>query len=184
MITDKLTGYFDCRIFSATKPRQEWQVKGENDNITFAVAYDVANLPQEFAELAKFHTDKNGNQKAFVKFKIGKLAKWYNEFAELVPKPENAELDNGAYNVRIEYKVLTGDPTKMQASGAWVNCIQFQKVAVNPFTAWAEKEIENVPRGTIQEQAPTPTPTPTPTTENVPRGTMEADLFGGDDCPF
>lgn len=138
-LTNKMTGYFDVRVYNERTPRENWKIKGNEDQIAFGVSFD-ANDPQAapFAEFAKPYTDRNGNPRVRVAFKIGAKCRWYDGNAQPMERPDNADLDGKPFDACIQYNTLHADPKNPKAArGYWVNQIQVQEVAQNPFSAMA-----------------------------------------------
>jgi len=134
-VTNIMTGWFDVREYKERLTRDQWKIKGEDDNIAFTTTFE-AGTPEAaaFAEHGKPYTDGNGNQRVRVNFKIGGRCGWFDEHAQPVAKPANEELDGCRWEVRIVYNSLPKDPAKpKKASGYWANSVQFRKVLDNPF---------------------------------------------------
>ena len=91
---------------------------------------------QKFEKYAKPYTNKDGVQRFAVQFKIGAKCRWFDEYAKQVTKPTNESLDKKRFEVVIQYNQLDGDPAQKEASGYWVNAIQFKEFVGNPFTAF------------------------------------------------
>jgi hypothetical protein len=136
-VSDTLTGWFDVKVYNERIARENWKLKGEDDQIAFTVTFaagDTAAVP--FAAHGKPYTDNGGNNRVRVTFKIGGRCRWYDENAQPVEKPTNAELDGKRYEVSIQYNELAVDPAKQKAPrGYWVNAIQFPEAETNPFAA-------------------------------------------------
>lgn len=148
-IIQSLQGYFDVRDFNAKKPREQWAIKGNDTTISFGVKYET--LPDEFKQYAKPYTDRNGNQRYIVRFKIGANCKWFDKTGTVTPRPDNTYLDGKPFEVTIQYATLNGDPTKKEASGYWCNAIMFREVNTNPFDGIAFEAAPAAP-----EQPATP----------------------------
>lgn len=136
MLTSKLSGYFDCRVFKANTPKENQKMKGEDESISFSTTFDAASLPEMLSKYAKPYEDKNHNQRFRVTFKIGGKVRWYNAHAQQVEKPSNAELDGTRYNVMIDFATLNGNPDNKEACGYWANAIQYEVDQQNPFSSW------------------------------------------------
>lgn len=132
MKTGNLIGFFDVRKYDAKKQRDNWPLKSNDDKITFGVSYK--EKPEELD--SKEYTNKDGETRYAVKFKIGKGCRWFNEYAQQVARPDNAELDKKRFEVQIDYVKLDGDPEKKEASGYWANAIMFREYVFNPFEPW------------------------------------------------
>lgn len=128
-----LEGRFDVRNYNANLPREQWTLKGETDAIRFTSVSDEP-LKIEGADFAKELTKDDGSKRYLYAFKIGTLTKWYDEFARLISKPRNEELDNGRYTASIVYIVKPKDPKQpTKACGLWVDAIMIKKADENPF---------------------------------------------------
>lgn len=133
-ITNKLQGWFDVKIYNDRKPREEWKLRGDDENIAFTTTLED---PGAFAKFAKPY-ERDGKIYYRVTFKIGPKARWYDENAHEIARPSNAELDGEKFEVRIQYREVIPAPGNDKAPrGYWVNSIQIQKVNVNPFQAFA-----------------------------------------------
>ena len=132
-----ITGWFDVKVYNERIPRENWKLKGDDDNISFAATFEAGGPEaRQFAAHGKPYTDGNGNQRVRVTFKIGGRCRWYDEQAQPVHKPSNAELDGKRYEVSIQYNELAADPANpKKPRGYWVNAIQFREADTNPFTA-------------------------------------------------
>ena len=134
---EKITGWFDVKIYNERVSRENWKIKGEDDQIAFTATFEAGSPEaQQFAAHGKPYTDGNGNQRVRVTFKIGSRCRWYDGPAQPVQKPSNAELDGKRYEVSIQYNELAADPANpKKPRGYWVNAIQFREADANPFTA-------------------------------------------------
>lgn len=159
-LTQSLTGWFDVKVYNERIPRENWKIKGEDDNIAFTVTFaagDTAARP--FAAHGKPYTDGSGNQRLRVTFKIGARCRWFNENANPVTKPSNIDLDGKQFECVIQYNELAGDPAIPKSPrGYWVNAIQFREVVTNPFAAMVG--AAPVPPMPQQQTMPQPQPQP------------------------
>lgn len=147
MRMDDLSGYFDVRKYKAEKDQNERGFKAADDMVTFGVAFDPEHLPKELANRAKtVQRKKDGSIYMLVKFKIGKVCKWFekqNGRVKEIARPDNKELDGKRYDVCIDYRELNGDPKKLEACGYWVNAILITGVESIYFADLNEQENEN-----------------------------------------
>ena len=136
-VIQNIIGWFDVRIYNERVSRENWKLKGDDDQIAFTATFDAASPEaRQFAAHGKPYTDNNGNQRVRVTFKIGGRCRWYDEAAQAVQRPCNADLDGKKFEVSIQYNELAADPSKPKAPrGYWVNAIQFREADANPFTA-------------------------------------------------
>lgn len=136
-VTGIMTGWFDVRVYSERLTREQWKIKGEDDNIAFTTTFEAGSAEAAaFAEHGKPYSDNNGNQRVRVTFKIGGRCGWFDENAQPVPKPANEDLDGSRWEARIVYNSLPKDPANpKKPSGYWANSVQFRKVLDNPFEA-------------------------------------------------
>ena len=136
-VTDTLTGWFDVKVYNERVSRENWKMKGEDDQIAFTVTFaagDTAAVP--FAAHGKPYTDGSGNPRLRVNFKIGTRCTWYDEQAQPIAKPLNSVLDGRQYECVIQYSTLDGDQANPKSPrGYWANAIQLREVQRNPFTA-------------------------------------------------
>lgn len=161
-LTQTLTGWFDVRVYNERIPRENWKIKGEDDNIAFTVTFSTTD-PQavQFVNHGKPYADANGNPRLRVTFKIGSRCRWFNENAQPVAKPSNMDLDGKQFECVIQYNELDGDPTNPKSPrGYWANAIQFREVVSNPFAAMAgaapvppmPQQTQPQPQATPQQQ--------------------------------
>lgn len=154
-LTQTLTGWFDVRVYNERIPRENWKIKGEDDNIAFTVTFSTAD-PQavQFVNHGKPYADANGNTRLRVNFKIGARCRWFNENAQPVAKPSNIDLDGKQFECVIQYNELDGDPTNPKSPrGYWANAIQFREVVTNPFAAMAgAATVPPIPQQQQQQQ--------------------------------
>lgn len=123
--TIRVSGYFDVREYCANKPRESWRIKASDANISFTAIF--ADVPAQLAEFAKQYTNRDGETRYRVSFKIGRSAVWANEQGQGIPRPENESLDKGKYECVIIYATLRGQGEKAP-KGYWVNGIQIRPV--------------------------------------------------------
>ena len=158
-VTDTLTGWFDVKVYNERIARENWKLKGEDDNIAFTVTFaagDTAAMP--FAAHGKPYTDGSGNPRLRVNFKIGTRCTWFDERAQPIAKPLNSALDGKQYECVIQYSTLDGDPTNPKSPrGYWANAIQLREVQRNPFTAMpGAAPVPPMPQQPQQYQQPQP----------------------------
>lgn len=136
-LTQSLTGWFDVKVYNERIPRENWKIKGEDDNIAFTVTLSTTDSQAvQFVNHGKPYADANGNPRLRVNFKIGARCRWFDENAQPVEKPTNTELDGKQFECVIQYNELAGDPANPKSPrGYWVNAIQFREVVTNPFAA-------------------------------------------------
>ena len=136
-LTQTLTGWFDVRVYNERIARENRQIKGENDNISFTATFAVGDpAAVAFATYGKPYADANGNPRLRVNFKIGRNCRWFDANANPVTKPSNIDLDGKMFEVVLQYNEVAGDPTKpLSPKGYWVDAIQFREAQINPFTA-------------------------------------------------
>ncbi len=138
-MTQTLTGWFDVKVYNERIPKENWKMKGEDDNITFGVTFAAGDpAAVAFATHGKPYADNNGNPRLRVTFKIGQRCRWFDWQALQVSKPSNIYLDGKPFEVVIQYNEVAGDPTNPKSPrGYWVDAIQFREVQQNPFAAMA-----------------------------------------------
>lgn len=136
-IIQNITGWFDVRVYNERVSRENWKLKGDDDNISFTATFDAGSQEaQQFSAHGKPYTDNAGNNRVRVTFKIGGRCRWYDQQAQPCAKPTNAELDGKKFEASIQYNELAGDVNNPKAPrGYWVNAIQFREADINPFTA-------------------------------------------------
>lgn len=130
--TDLIEGFFDVRIYQDGKPREQWRLKNDDDNISFSCSLTKVGDFERFAK--KF--EKNGETYYRVTFKIGRNCRWYNERAEAVARPSNESLDGKRFAAKVQYReVIPEDMSGKAPRGYWVSAIMFKAIDDNPFTA-------------------------------------------------
>lgn len=136
-MTQTLTGWFDVRVYNERIPRENRQIKSENDNIGFSATFAAGDpAAAQFVDHGKPYLDSNGNQRLRVNFKIRRTCRWFDENASPVSKPSNIDLDGKRFEVVMQYNEVEGDPAKpLSPRGYWVDAIQFREVVTNPFAA-------------------------------------------------
>ena len=158
-LTQTLTGWFDVKVYNERIPRENWKIKGEDDNIAFTVTLSTTD-PQavQFVNHGKPYADANGNPRLRVTFKIGARCRWFNENAQPVGKPANVELDSKQFECVIQYNELAGDPANPKSPrGYWANAIQFREVVTNPFASMpGAAPVPLMPQQQPQYQQPQP----------------------------
>lgn len=134
-----VNGFFDVRIYKKGVEREKRQIAGQDQTITFGTNFKPDELPEELITWAREYTDKNGETRMAVNFKISKNCKWFDANAEPVEKPNHATLeknDNGQkkrFRVMVDFTQLDGDPAKAEPCGYWANAIMFEELSDNPF---------------------------------------------------
>lgn len=142
-LVNNIYGWFDVKVYNDRQPRENWKLKAESDNIAFTATFDAASPEAaQFAAHGKPYTDKSGNDRVRVTFKISGRCRWYDEDAQQVEKPCNSDLDGKLYEVCIQYNELDGDPANPKSPrGYWANAIQFREAETNPFNAMGTPTI-------------------------------------------
>lgn len=138
-LTQTLTGWFDVKVYNERIPKENWKIKGEDDNISFGVTFAAGDQAAvAFSRHGKPYADANGNQRLRVTFKISPRCRWFDAYANQVAKPSNIDLDGKPFEVVIQYNEVDGDPTNPKSPrGYWVAAIQFREVQQNPFSMMA-----------------------------------------------
>ena len=152
--TAKVEGYFDCRIYNASKPREQWLLKGDNDTISFIVS-KADNL--EFAgENIKEYIDKNGNARQLVRIKVSSNCRFYDEHKNQVPRPTIKALDGKRFECYINGTDLGRDNGQMKANGLWASAILFKEIQFDDFNAidFGEPQQPQQPQQTFNGELP------------------------------
>ena len=138
-LTQTLTGWFDVRVYNERIAKENRQIKGEADNISFSTTFAAGDpAAVAFSIYGKPYADNNGNPRLRVNFKIGRKCRWFDQNANPVAKPSNIDLDGKQFEVVLQYNEVSGDPTKpLSPKGYWVDAIQFREAQTNPFAAMA-----------------------------------------------
>ena len=148
--TIRTSGYFDVREYAANKPRESWRIKASDANIAFSAIY--AQVPEMVKEYAKEYTNKDGEKRYRVTFKIGRSTTWANADGQVIDRPTNESLDKGKFECVIVFATLRGQGEK-DAKGYWVNGIQIRPAQTLMF---APMDAESAPKATasLDEKEP------------------------------
>lgn len=187
MKTSKLQGYFDVRKYAKNVERAKRALCGQNETIAFATTFAPNEVPEALKEFARDYTNKNGDQRVAVQFKVSRNCKWYdgNTYQPMSKPLDEAHtysvLEGKKYEVVIDYTALHGDVSKLEAHGFWANAILLLKECdVNPFAE--EAAAAGVPLADTTDAPATDAPA-TDAVEAVKQATITND--GGDDeLPF
>lgn len=171
MLTPKMSGLFDVRVFDEKKEHKDRKIKADNDNITFSVLFPMNEVPEVFLiqgkpdEMLKARVSRHEKEAAEAEgrepkadslaavFKIGTNCKWFDKFGKACDRPTNEELDANTWRVQIDFNRKDKDPSKpLSPSGYWVNAIMVQAIEENPFEGQAF-EAEHVAAAPAAEQA-------------------------------
>lgn len=150
--SNKVEGYFDCRIYNATKPREQWLLKGDNDTISFIVSR-ADNL--EFAgENIKAYTDKNGTARQLVRVKVSSNCRFYDEHKNQVPRPTIKALDGKRFECYINGTDLGKNNGQMKANGLWASAILFKEVQIDDFSNidFGDEPVPQQPQQPVLQQ--------------------------------
>lgn len=147
--TKKINGKFNVRQWKANTPRENWKMKGDDENIAFTTIF--SELPPEFGRYARPFTGKDGDTLYAVDFKIGGKCRWFDGSAQPMERPSNADLDGKRWEACVQYReVVPKDESDTKAArGYWVNAIQVEEADTNPFTAFSDLTADNVAAGVI-----------------------------------
>lgn len=145
MITDKISGYFDCRKYDKKLERAARQLKADTENVTFTTTFAAEEVPEAFKndDFVKAYTTKDGAARVAITFKIGMNCRWFDKFGKPCARPANADLDAARYEVQIEYTRKAKTPGDDKApSGFWANSIMYRAADANPFSQPFEDDGE------------------------------------------
>ena len=172
MLTPKMSGIFDCRAYDQTGKldHKSRRMLSDTDNVTFSAIFALDAVPEQFMQngnLDEFCRTKASKREreaaaaegreavpdvAVAKFKIGQSTKWFNRHGQACARPTNQELEEGRYNVQIDFVRRERDESNtLKPSGYWVNAIMICKADENPFQG---QEFE--PIDTPDEPEPEP----------------------------
>ena len=161
MLTPKMSGIFDCRAYDQTGKldHKSRRMLSDTDNVTFSAIFALDAVPEQFMQngnLDVFCRTKASKREreaaaaegreavpdvAVAKFKIGQSTKWFDRHGQACARPTNQELEDGRYNVQIDFVRREKDPNdKLKPSGYWVNAIMVAEVEDNPFAGHAFEE--------------------------------------------
>lgn len=128
--TPLVSGYFDVKIYNASKPREQWLVKQDGDTITFNASLGT-NTPEWVGDNIKSYTNKQGQQANMARVKIGSSCIFYNDKKQKIARPCNNDLNGRKYEAFIAGTDLGHNEQK--ASGLWANAIMIREVEVAAF---------------------------------------------------
>ena len=178
MLTPKMSGIFDCRAYDQTGKldHKSRRMLSDTDNVTFSAIFALDAVPEQFMKngnLDEFCRTKASKREreaaaaegreavpdvAVAKFKIGQSTKWFDRHGQACARPTNQELEDGRYNVQIDFVCRERDESNaLKPSGYWVNAIMICKADENPF-----KGQEFEPIDTPEEPEPENTPNDLP----------------------
>lgn len=154
MLTPKMSGIFDCRAYDQTGKldHKSRRMLSDTDNVTFSAIFALDAVPEQFMQkgnLDEFCRTKASKREreaaaaegreavpdvAVAKFKIGQSTKWFDRHGQACARPTNQELEEGRYNVQIDFVRRERDENNaLKPSGYWVNAIMICKADENPF---------------------------------------------------
>lgn len=162
MLTPKISGIFDVRVFDEKKEHKDRKIKANDDNITFSTIFPMNEVPEVFLiqgnpdGMLKARISRREKQAAEAEgreavadsyaavFKIGTNCKWFDKYGKPCDRPTNEQLDANNWRVQIDFNRKEKDPAKpLSPSGYWVNAIMVTVVEENPFDGQAfEVEYE------------------------------------------
>ena len=126
--TQLLSGYFDCRVFRQGIAKENRPMKNEGDTITFSVGF--AEYPTDIANAGGAayirEAEVNGLKRWYVGWKVGRICAFFDKDGKKTERPLNADIDGKRFDVCIQYKVLNGDPAKLEPRGLWADAIQMK----------------------------------------------------------
>ncbi len=158
MRLDNVSGYFDVRVYNAKKTRDQRDVAGQDQTITFGVVFSPNNLPQQVSKYAHAYTDKNGEGRMFVTFKISKTCKFFEKKGgrvSAIERPQHTDLENKRFDACIDFRELNGDPAKQEACGYWANGILIAESESSMFADLNETETAETPEAQTEQQEET-----------------------------
>ena len=149
-------GYFDCRIYSATLPREQWQLKSESDTLRFVVKTNELTIDGA-DDFAKQVENAGGTTSYLYIFKVGQFCQFYDKYARAIQRPSVEELDGTRYKVAINFVIKPkDDKTPTKPCGLWADAIMIDKIEFNPFADIAEAiapELQEVAEEGATQQA-------------------------------
>ena len=184
MKTTKLQGYFDVRKYAKNVERTKRALCGD-ETIAFATTFAPNEVPEALKEFAREYTNKNGEQRVAVQFKVSRNCKWYdgNTYKPMSKPLDEAHtysaLEGKKYEVVIDYTALHGDVSKLEAHGYWANAILLKECDTNPFAE--EAAAAGVP---LQAEAPADAPADASATDAVEAVKQITNDNGDDELPF
>lgn len=123
-----VSGWFDCRIYRNGVAKEARPMKQDGDTVAFSMSF--AEYPKEFADAggAEFikSKDVNGLKRYYVSVKVGRICAFFDKSGKKIDRPKNVDIDGKRYDCIIQYKVLNGDPSKMEPRGLWADAMQMR----------------------------------------------------------
>lgn len=163
MLTPKISGIFDCRAYDQSGKLEHAQRRmlADTDNVTFSAIFPLGEVPEcfmqgkEFDPFCRKKVSKREREAAqaegreavedvlVAKFKIGQSTKWFDKHGQACTRPTNEQLEDGRYNVQIDFTRREKDDSKpLSPSGYWVNAIMISKQENNPFVGQAFEPLD------------------------------------------
>lgn len=131
MKVTNVTGFFDCRVYKKDTKRAQRQMAKQGDRINISLAFDEAELPDEFKEFART-SEKNDRYYVAVKVFPANI-KAFSASAQPIDFPTNEQLDGNSFAMNMECSIKHGTGTEL--NGVYANKIQFIKRTNNDFEA-------------------------------------------------
>ena len=126
--TQLVSGWFDCRIYRNGVAKEARPMKQDGDTVAFSMSF--AEYPQEFADAGGAEyiksKDANGLKRYYVSVKVGRICAFFDKSGKKIDRPKNVDIDGKRYDCIIQYKVLNGDPAKMEPRGLWADAMQMR----------------------------------------------------------
>lgn len=156
-LTNWMEGWFNVRQFNEKIARENWKLKGEDENITFTTSLNLDD-PQcdNFKKFGKIAETDSG-QVLRVTFKIGGRCRWYNTDGQEMAKPQNSQLDGRKWRVVLQYSEVSPTNSLLSPRGYWAHAILVEEMDTNPFALFCSN-IDVAPAAATE---PTPTPAAT-----------------------
>lgn len=164
MLTPKISGIFDCRAYDQSGKLEHAQRRmlADTDNVTFSAIFPLGEVPECFVQgqgmfdpFCRKKVSKREREAAqaegreavedvlVAKFKIGQSTKWFDKHGQACTRPTNEQLEDGRYNVQIDFTRREKDDSKpLSPSGYWVNAIMISKQENNPFVGQAFEPLD------------------------------------------
>lgn len=174
MLTEKMSGIFDCRKYdqSGKLAHDQRPLLADTDNIALSVIVPIGQVPDcfkingEIDPMLAIRASKRERQAAeaegrepiadvaAAKFKIGQNCKWFDKHAKAMDRPTNAELEAGRYQVQVDFTRKEKDPANpLKPSGYWANAIMLRLIEQNPFDGQAFEAAAEPEEDAPAEQA-------------------------------
>lgn len=125
-IINKEQGFFNVRRYTDGKPREQWPLLTNGENIVFTYVKD-GHAPAELHNGATELMYKDMPMYR-IKVKIGRNCVWFDKDGKKIDRLSNELLDGKRWQVSIQFNSIDPDPNKpLSPRGLWARAIMIHK---------------------------------------------------------